>query len=48
MVRVMGTESENCFNIYSIDPEKRYIRIARVGAEYDRNLQKYRGKTERT
>lgn len=39
MVRVMGTESENCFNIYSIDPEKRYIRIARVGAEYDRNLQ---------
>ena len=37
--RVAGTESENQFSVYSFDIVKNYIRILRVGAEYDRNLQ---------
>ena len=37
--RIQGTTSENQFSIYSFDPEKKYIRILRAGAEFDRNLQ---------
>lgn len=37
--RIENTESRNQFNVYSVDTTKKYLRIARIGAEYDRNLQ---------
>ena len=37
--RIENTESRNLFNIYSVDTTKEYLRIARIGAKYDRNLQ---------
>ena len=36
--RIKGTYSENLFNLYSIEPEKKYITILRLGADYDRYL----------
>ena len=37
--RIEKTESRNLFSVYSVDTHKKYLRIARIGAEYDRNLQ---------
>lgn len=42
VARVVGTKSQDCFNIVSVDTNRGYIRVFRVGADYDMLL-KHRG-----
>lgn len=42
VARVIGTKSQDCFNIVAIDTNRGYIRVFRVGADYDMLL-KHRG-----
>ena len=42
VARVHGTKSQDCFNIVSVDTNRGYIRVFRVGADYDMLL-KHRG-----
>ena len=40
--RTVGTKQQDCFNIMSIDTKRGYVRVWRVGADYDRCL-RHRG-----
>ena len=40
--RVMGTKSQDAFNILSIDTNEKTIKIVRVGADYNRHLERKR------
>lgn len=35
--RTNGTKQQDCFNIYSVDTERRYLRVFRVGCDIDRH-----------
>lgn len=36
--RVLGTKSQDCFNVIAIDTYKKEIKLLRIGADYDRQL----------